>query len=108
MRAAFPQLRIEFDKDDPNRSFQRLLQHLNEFIQTINATPANYSLTLDGGSFTATQTKSFSHALGRVPKGIAALVPEGGYSSFRLAGADESSFSVQSENAVTSSTFLVF
>ena len=108
MRAAFPKLQFEFDQEDPNRSFQRILTHLNDFIATVNQSSLNYPTFLEGGTFTAGQSKTLTHGLGRPVKGILPLLPRDGYGSFKLLNVTDQSAEIQSENAVSSANFMVF
>ena len=72
MSALVPKLQFEFDKEDPNRSFQKLVAHVNDSNAKLNAGAKSFPIN-NGVSVTHTfagaAIDTIPHKLGRQPVG---------------------------------------
>ncbi len=63
---------------------------------------------IDGGAFTAGQTKEYAHKLRRPIVGVWPAIAQGGYGVFQVVSADKDRIFIQSQNVVSSVSFWVF
>ena len=109
MRAIIPKLQFEFDEEDPNRSFQKLVAHVNDSNAKLNAGAKSFPIN-DGvravQTFNPAQTVAIPHKLGRQPTGWI-IIDSNTYPSVYRSAWDETTITLTSFNSGTF-TFWVF
>lgn len=109
MRAIIPKLQFEFDEEDPNRSFQKLVAHVNDSNAKLNAGAKSFPIN-DGvrvvQTFVGGDTIAIPHKLGRQPVGWL-VIDADAYWALARAGWDATTITINSFSPGTI-TFWVF